>query len=59
METLGEFSEQASFFGLESIRATYDRRHTDAISAYTREMEHLYLFWRPEPALPFPWDKPE
>ena len=59
METLAEFSEQASFFGLESIRATYDRRHTDAISAYTREMEHLYLFWRPEPALPFPWDGPE
>jgi len=59
METLAEFSEQASYLGIESIRTAFDRRHTDAISAYAREMEHLYLFWRPAPDQPFPWNQTE
>jgi CHAD domain-containing protein len=59
METLAEFSEQSSYLGIESIRTAFDCRHTDAIAAYAREMEHLYLFWRPAPDQPFPWNQTE
>ena len=59
MQTLADYSEHASFSDPDAIRHYYERRHTEAISAYAEEMNQLHIFWRPAPDQPFPWEKPE
>jgi len=58
-QTLADFSEHASFSDLEPVRRYYERRHAEAISAYTEALNQLATFWRSAPEQPFPWEKPE
>ena len=58
-QTLADFSEHASFSDLEPVRRYYERRHAEAISAYTEAMNQIDTFWRSAPEQPFPWEKTE
>jgi CHAD domain-containing protein len=58
-QTLADFSEHASFSDLEPVHRYYERRHAEAISAYTEAMNQLDTFWRSAPEQPFPWEKLE
>jgi CHAD domain-containing protein len=57
-QTLVDFSEHASFSDLEPVRQYYERRHTEAISAYAATLNQIDSFWRSAPEQPFPWEKP-
>jgi CHAD domain-containing protein len=59
MQTLADYSESASFPDLEPVRSYYEKRHTEAISAYVKEMKQVNTFWRPAPNQPFPWENHE
>jgi len=56
MQTLAEIPINTSF-DPEPIRCYYERRHTQAITAYIEDMNQLDTFWRPAPDQPFPWEK--
>ena len=55
-QTLADFSEHASFSDPEPVRRYYERRHVEAISAYTEAMNQIDTFWRSAPEQPFPWE---
>jgi CHAD domain-containing protein len=56
LQTLNDYSENASFQDLGPARRHYKRRHTEAIAAYAEDMQQLHSFWRDEPDQPFPWE---
>lgn len=56
-QTLADYSESASLPDLEPVHRYYEQRRTEAISAYVKEMNYLYSFWRAKPEQPFPWEK--
>ena len=56
-QTLADYSEHASLPDPEPVHRYYERRHADAISAYTAQMKQLDTFWRSTPEQPFPWEK--
>jgi CHAD domain-containing protein len=59
MQTLTDFAENAAFPDLKAVRRYYERRHTEAIAAFVKEMNRLHGFWRAAPDQPFPWEKNE
>ncbi len=59
MQTLADYSESDSFPDIEPVRNYYEDRHSEAISAYLKDMNQLNTFWRPAPDQPFPWEKSE
>ena len=54
MQTLADFP---SHFDPQPVRRYYERRHTEATSAFIEDMNQLNTFWRPAPDQPFPWEK--
>lgn len=56
-QTLADFTDHASLSNPEPVRRYEEQRHTEAISAYVKEMDQLATFWRPTPDQPFPWEK--
>jgi len=56
MQTLADFPSSASSFDPKPVRSYYDRRHTEATSAYIEKMDQLNDFWRAAPDQPFPWE---
>lgn len=56
LQTLNDYSEDASFQDLGPARRYYKRRHDEAIAAYAEDMQQLHKFWRAEPDQPFPWE---
>ena len=59
LQTLADFSEDASSSDARTLRAYYEHRHVEAIAAFGEDMNRLNTFWRGEPAQPFPWEKPQ
>lgn len=57
LQTLSDYAENASSRDLEAVRSYYERRHTEAIAAYIRDMNQLQSFWRAAPDQAFPWEK--
>ena len=56
MQTLTDFLEHTSVSDIEPVCCYYERRHAEAVATYSKRMDDLHLFWRPAPALPFPWE---
>jgi CHAD domain-containing protein len=55
MQILADFPSAASF-DPEPVRRYYEHRHTEAISAYIKDMNMIDNFWRPAPDQTFPWE---
>ena len=56
LQTLRDYSEDASFQDLGPARRHYKRRHAEAIAAFAEHMQESNTFWRAEPDQPFPWE---
>ena len=59
LQTLDDHQPNASSPIPVPVRQFYESRHADAISAYIKDREILYDFWRLMPDQPFPWEKTE
>lgn len=57
MQTLTDVSEQASFSDPGPISEYYERRRSEAISAYAHNMNQIHGFWRAGLGQAFPWEK--
>jgi len=55
--TLADFTEKASFPDLNAVQRYYEKRHSEAISAFMSAMDQLHTFWRPATDQPFPWEQ--
>ena len=53
--TLADFTVNAPFPDQEAVQRYYEKRRSDAISAFVNAMDQLHAFWRPAPDQPFPW----
>jgi len=53
--TLADFMANATLPDHEVVLRYYEKRRSEAISAFLRAMNQLHAFWRPEPDQPFPW----
>ena len=53
---LADFGASAPFSDQEAVKHYYEKRRTEAISAFAGAMDQLHTFWRPAPDQPFPWD---
>lgn len=56
VQTLADFTKDASFPDLDAVHHYYERRHADTISAFVEAMNRVHTFWRPAPDQPFPWE---
>lgn len=56
LQTLKDYSEDASFQDLGPARRHYKRRLADAITAFAEDMNELHDFWRAEPDQLFSWE---
>jgi CHAD domain-containing protein len=54
--TLAEFTASAPFPDHDAVQQYYEKRRTEAISAFVNAKDQLHIFWRPAPDQPFPWD---
>lgn len=54
--TLADFAVNDSFLELDAVHRYYERRRSDAISAFVAAKDQLYTFWRLAPDRPFPWE---
>jgi len=54
--TLADFAASAPFPDQDAVRHYYEKRRTQAISAFVSAMDQLHAFWRPAPDQPFPWE---
>lgn len=59
IQRLGDYFTHGSVSNPEFLRRYYERREAKAISAFSRHMNQLNLFWRPAPDEPFPWERVE
>ena len=57
VRTLADFTENASFPDLNAVQRYYEKRHSEAISAFMSTMDQLHTFWRPATDQPFPWQQ--
>ena len=55
-KTLADFAESAPFPDQDAVQHYYQKRLTEAISAFAGAMDQLHTFWRPAPDQPFPWE---
>jgi CHAD domain-containing protein len=53
--TLADFTATAPFPDQEAVQRYYEKRRSEAISAFVDAMDQLHTFWRPAPDQPFPW----
>jgi CHAD domain-containing protein len=53
---LFDFMTGGSFPDQEAIQHYYEKRRSEAISAFMKAREQLRTFWRPVPDRPFPWE---
>jgi CHAD domain-containing protein len=54
--TLADFTANAPFPEQDAVQNYYEKRRTDAISAFVNRMDQFHTFWRPAPDQPFPWE---
>jgi len=54
--TLADFAVSAPFPDQDAVQQYYEKRRTEAISAFANAMDQLHAFWRPAPDQPFPWE---
>lgn len=57
MQTLTDYTENASVQDLETVHLYYARRHAEAIAVFVAEKHRLHGFWREAPDQPFPWEQ--
>jgi len=55
IQTVANFTKDASFPDLDAVHHYYEKRRAEAISAFVKTMDQLHTFWRPAPDQPFPW----
>ena len=55
-QALSEFTKDTPFPDLETVHRYYERRRSQAITAFASGMDQLHSFWRPAPDQPFPWE---
>jgi CHAD domain-containing protein len=53
---LADFAMNASFPDQDAVQQYYEKRRSEAISAFVNAMDQLHAFWRPAPDQPFPWE---
>jgi CHAD domain-containing protein len=53
---LADFAASAPFLDQEAVQHYYEKRRTEAISAFAGAMDQFHTFWRPAPEQPFPWE---
>lgn len=53
--TLDDYTKGAPFADAEAVHRYYEKRHSEAISAYVDRMNQLLDFWRPAADEPFSW----
>ncbi len=56
LHSLQSFADTHKNFDPLPVRAFYQQRHKEALSAYLEEMGQLYRFWRRAPDQFFPWE---
>jgi CHAD domain-containing protein len=54
--TLADFAAHAPFVDQDATQHYYEKRRSEAISAFVKAMDQLHTFWRPAPDQPFPWE---
>lgn len=57
MQTLTDYTENASVQDLETVHRYYGRRHAEAIAVFLADKDRPQSFWRESPDQPFPWEK--
>ncbi len=54
--TLADFMANSAFPDYDAVQRYYEKRRSEAISAFVRAMDQIHTFWRPAPDQPFPWE---
>jgi CHAD domain-containing protein len=54
--TLVDFMTSGSFPDQDAVQSYYEKRRSEAISAFVNAQDQLHTYWRPAPDQPFPWE---